>query len=92
MRHPNKQTAQGRLEALISRRAALDAALRAEKEKQKASEDKRQNKLDRLVGHALRKQAARDPEFQAMLQTLLVQAMGTLDENAQSFLRANNNM
>jgi hypothetical protein len=92
MKYPNKRTALGRLETLINRRSELDAAVRAEKEKQKQAEDKRQNRLDRHVGRALRAQAARDPEFQATLQTLLVRAIGNLDEKAQKFVRANYNM
>ena len=92
MKHPNKQTAQARLEALINRRSELDAAVRAEKEKQKQAEDRRQDRLDRHVGHAIRAQAARDPEFQATLQALLVRAIGNLDEGAQKFVRANYNI
>lgn len=79
----------GRLQALIDRRAALDAAMRAEKEKQKAAEAKREDKLDRIVGRALRKQAARDPDFALSLAGLVQKAADALDESARNFLITN---
>jgi hypothetical protein len=78
-----------RLQALLGRKAALDAALRAEKEKRKALECRRHERLCNVVGRALLKQAARQPDFGRKLTSLLQAAAATLDESDRKFLEAN---
>jgi hypothetical protein len=61
----------GRVQALMGRRAALDAALRAEKEKCKAIALREQERLASIVGRALLASAKQTPEFAAMLRGVL---------------------
>jgi hypothetical protein len=56
-----------KLDALMKRQAALSAALRAEREKQKEIEEKMQERLIRIVGRAVLANAEQSPEFKQFL-------------------------
>ena len=60
-----------RLQALKDRRAAVDAALRAEKKKRKAIAQREDDRLTGIVGRAFVAHAKQTPDFAAMLKGVL---------------------
>ena len=82
----NGNTASGRLQALKDRRAAVDAALRAEKDKRKAIAQREDDRLTGIVGRAFVAHAKQTPDFAAMLKGVLRNTSHT--ESDRKFLQA----
>jgi hypothetical protein len=67
----NGRAASSRLDALMRRKAELASALRTEREKRKAIEEKERERLSLIVGRALLANAAQYPDFDLMLRGVL---------------------
>jgi hypothetical protein len=82
-----KKTGNGnpKLEALLKRADQLDALIASEKLKQQKREQRETEKLDRLLGSAVRKTGAGSSDFRLMIaQTAL---SGVTDEKERNFLK-----
>jgi len=82
----NENKTDQRLQALKDRRASVDAALRAEREKRKAIEQRENGRLTGIVGRALLAEGKQTPEFAAMLKGVLRNT--TLSESDRRFLQS----
>ena len=82
----NENTNNGsKLDVLLKRAGQLEALIAAEKLKQQKREQRETEKLERLLGGAVRKTGAGSADFRLMIaQTAL---SGMTDEKERSFLR-----
>ena len=82
----NENKTDQRLQALKDRRASVDAALRAEREKRKAIAQREDDRLIGIVGRALLAHAKQTQEFGGMLKGVLRNTSHT--ESDRKFLQS----
>jgi len=80
-------TGNGRLHALRKKEAALRAAIAIEKVRQQQKDDKEQARLCSIIGTVLVGNAARHPDFEMMLKSI-VKSATSFTEGEKKLLRA----